>query len=54
MVKKGFLAAANPSGKQPEYGLFSLSIAGGEPEFLRPLDDAIRNRRIQAKVSPEW
>ena len=36
--KRIFLAAANPAGNRPPLGLFSLSITGGEPELLMPLD----------------
>ena len=36
--KRIFLAAANPARGQPPLALFSVSIAGGEPELMMPLD----------------
>ena len=50
--KRIFIAAANPAGSQPPQALFSLSIAGGEPEFLMPLDVIIRGT-VEARVSPD-
>ncbi|MCU1327439.1 MAG: tolB protein [Bryobacterales bacterium] len=48
--KRIFLAAANTAGGQPPRALFSLSIAGGEPEFVMPLDVF---RIPGARVSPD-
>jgi serine/threonine protein kinase/Tol biopolymer transport system component len=50
--KRIFIAAANPAGNQPPQALFSLSIAGGEPELLMPLDVIMRGG-AEARVSPD-
>jgi serine/threonine protein kinase len=50
--KRIFIAAANPAGGQPPQALFSLSIAGGEPELLMPFD-VINPTGVQAHVSPD-
>jgi eukaryotic-like serine/threonine-protein kinase len=51
--KRVFLAAANPAGGQPPRALFSLSIAGGEPELLMPLDASLEFGSVEARVSPD-
>jgi serine/threonine protein kinase len=51
--KRIFLAAANPAGGQPRRALFSLSIAGGEPELLMPLDVIFNFGTVEARVSPD-
>jgi serine/threonine protein kinase len=51
--KRIFLAAANPAGGQPPQALFALSIAGGEPELLMPLDVIVRSGVLEARVSPD-
>jgi len=51
--KRIFLVAANPAGGQPPQALFSLSVTGGEPELLMPLDVIIRFSTVLARVSPD-
>jgi serine/threonine protein kinase len=51
--KRIFLAAKNPAGDSPTLVLFSVSIAGGEPEFLAPLAIAARLGSPLARVSPD-
>ena len=51
--KRIFLAAANPGGTQPPFALFALSIAGGEPELIMPLDVLFRNGVVESRVSPD-
>jgi serine/threonine protein kinase len=51
--KRIFLAAANPVGDQPPRALFSLSIVGGEPELLMPLDVVVAVGNLEARVSPD-
>jgi Tol biopolymer transport system component len=48
--KRIFIAAANPAGNQPPQALFSLSVTGGEPELLMPLDVEMRSA---GRVSPD-
>jgi serine/threonine protein kinase len=36
--RRVFIAGKNPQGDKPPYTLFSLSVTGGEPEFVMPLD----------------
>src|SRR5579864_8299346 len=50
--KRIVFAAANPAGGQPPQALFALSIAGGEPELLMPLDVIVRSGAVEARVSP--
>ena len=50
--KRIFLATANPAGGQPPLALFSVSIAGGEPELVMPLD-VMFGRSTTARVSPD-
>jgi serine/threonine protein kinase/dipeptidyl aminopeptidase/acylaminoacyl peptidase len=52
--KRIFIAAANPAGNQPPQALFSLSVTGGEPELLMPLDVRFDlTGAVQARVSPD-
>ena len=51
--KRIFLAAANPAGGQPPLVLSSVSIAGGEPEFLAPVGMLLVFGRPMARVSPD-
>ncbi len=51
--KRIFLAAANPAGSNPPQALFALSVTGGEPELLMPLDVVIRLLTLQVRVSPD-
>jgi serine/threonine protein kinase len=36
--KRIFIVGKNPQGDKPPYALFSLSVTGGEPELVMPLD----------------
>ncbi len=51
--KRIFLAAKNPAGDSPTLVLFSVSIAGGEPEFVAPLAIGARLGSPLARVSPD-
>ena len=43
--KRIFIVGKNPQGDQPPSALFSLSVTGGEPEFVMPLD-MVRDRLV--------
>ncbi len=51
--KRIFLAAANPKVGFWPLVLFSVSIAGGEPELLMPLDVGFAFGSVLARVSPD-
>ena len=51
--KRIFLAAANPKAGSWPLVLSSVSIAGGEPELLAPLDVFVRLGSVDARVSPD-
>jgi Tol biopolymer transport system component len=45
--KRIFFRSRNPGGKAPEYGLFSVSTTGGEPQFIMAFDG------ITSTISPD-
>jgi serine/threonine protein kinase len=45
--KRIFIAGKNPQGDKPPLALFSLSVTGGEPELVMPVD------AVTASISPD-
>jgi serine/threonine protein kinase/Tol biopolymer transport system component len=49
--KRIFFVGTNPQGDKPRYALFSVSVTGGEPEFLMPL--AAAQGSVKGGISPD-
>lgn len=51
--KRIFINGKNPKGDTPPRALLSLSVTGGEPDFVMPLDAVVRFGESVASVSPD-